>query len=245
MSCLQSLVSCLTIHPDSPQPALASVEDQSSFHSRGVSETLTVEQRGQIVNQPVWQADAAQESKRQIGTFLEGSKVDAARAEVLTCVQVNDIAEVDVCKISFREKSAAQLCAVQVLRGAGLRRAGLRRSGVRSAGLRRSGMRRAGLHRSGLRRSGFFFFFFFKKKKKKKKKFFFSASRRFGTTLALSARHAFHAANPRFSSRDMIFDFVGHGPAPSFDPIVLGIGALRNGTLDQPLGSARARRPFA
>ena len=31
--------------PGSPQPALASVEDQSSFHSRGVRETLTHHRR--------------------------------------------------------------------------------------------------------------------------------------------------------------------------------------------------------
>ena len=55
-----------------------------------------VEQRRQIVNQSVWQADAAQEGQRQIGTFFEGSVIDAAWALVITCVQANDIVEVDV-----------------------------------------------------------------------------------------------------------------------------------------------------
>jgi hypothetical protein len=39
-----------------------------------------VDQGRQIVNQPVWQTDAAQEGQRQIGTFFEGSMVDAAWA---------------------------------------------------------------------------------------------------------------------------------------------------------------------
>jgi hypothetical protein len=49
-------------------------------------------------------------------------------------------------------------------------------------------------------------------------------------------------SNPLLESRDIVV--VGHGPAPSFDPIVLAMGAQRNG-LNQSLVVTLAWREVA